>query len=375
MTRGLFRRLALPVVLVVCVPICTLGGDGNASDDQEMPKILEGLSLIPGSTEAFGSNSCATFTTLSNTDPCFEPWPSKLPFIAGVDATFFCASAHGIGVGSAVTNLANPTDPDLGVSNNETFNTFSPRIYAGYQDNCWAILGRFWYLSDSSEGFEPFRPPPGAGAGSSAFERLKAYTVDLEVSRAFSLGASKLNLFLGGRYASFEAGEGLENSRLTNGSEIVYTNAFANFSFNGLGVTSGFLGLTPIGCDTQINLFWGFRGTVLWGEAERGVQTMASFVDVRGSTSINSAGEQGRDIAFILEALLGAQWEHQLRCLPMSAFLRIAAEYQYWDLGDDGQAASASFAVSSTSSAVSKGFVGDANAQFIGFSVGAGFRW
>ena len=374
-----FLRLLAPAVLLVqCTSICARSDDGAAWFDEEPFTVSDEPSLIRAGSEDFSPLWCPKFADPAPTNWATDPGCHTDPcpqLIAGLDATFFRASASGIGVGTSVTNLAGPTSPSLGVSSDETFETYSPRIFAGVQDDCWAILGRFWYLSDSTNEFEPFLPPPGSGVGSSAFERLRAYTVDLELSRAICLGTSKVNLFLGGRYASFETGEGLEITRLTNANEIVYTSTTSSFSFNGLGVTTGFLGVTPIGRDTRFNLLWGVRGSVLWGAAERGVQTMATFVDVSSGSSVNSADEQNHETAFILEALLGVEWNHQLRRLPMSAFLRIAAEYQYWDLGDNGQAASTSLAVSSSNAAASKGLVGDVNAQFIGFTIGAGFTW
>jgi len=379
MPRELFRRLIVAAGLVVCVPICTCGADGSASGDQQISPLFVESSLSATTNVDFPADSWAKFPALSvladapscQTDLHAAPCPSPY-LIAGVEATFFRASASGIGVGSALTALPHPTDAES-VSSCETFYTFSPRIYVGVQDDCWAVLSRFWYLSDSSEELLP----PESAAGSYTFDRLKAYTVDLEASRDFCLGRSKVSFFGGARYASFEAGEDQFALRLTSPIEIVSTSAVTNFSFNGLGVSTGFLGITPISTnsDSRINLVWSVRGSVMWGDCERGAQTMTSFSDVIGSTSLNSADDTNHDVAFILEARLGVQWEHELQCLPMSAFLRVAAEYQYWDLGDNGQAESASFAVSPTRSAVSAGFVGDVNAQFVGFSLATGFRW
>jgi len=370
--------------LVGYFPIIGLGGDGAAPFEEVLPSLFQDSPLSCVSPEACGSRRSATLPTSDLTPAVSDGGielgcePSPYPtFAGGVDAAFFFASASGMRVGSPGNNPSGPIDPSLPFASDESLNnvTFTPRIYASVQDQGWAVLGRFWYLSDSSGELAPNLPPPGSGAGSSAFERLKAYTADLEVSRAICLGTSKVNIFCGCRYASFEAGEGIDISRLTSPSEIAFTSAFTSFSFNGLGVTTGVGGITPIGSGTQIKLIWGVRGSLLWGEAERSVQTKASFIDVSGGTSINSALDQNRDTAFIVEGLLGVQWDHQLVSLPMSAFLRLAAEYQYWDLGDNGQAASASFAVSPTSSAVSKGFVGDVNVQFVGFTVGTGFNW
>src|SRR5262249_48550346 len=154
---------------------------------------------------------------------------------------------------------------------------------------------------------------------------------------------TKLNLYFGGRYASFEANQGIDISRLVSPTEIGYSRAFSDFSFNGIGLTTGFLGRTPIGCDTCISAPWGLRGSVLWGDANRGVQSTATLLGQNASdSSINTAQTGVHDTAYILEALLGVQWDHDLRCLPMSAYLRIAAEYQRWDMGSKGDVSTGS---------------------------------
>jgi hypothetical protein len=297
-------------------------------------------------------------------------------FFSGVEATMFFTSTHGMHADASVENLNNAST--VGLSNDDGFDrfTFSPRIWAGVQEGCWGVLGRFWYLSDSTSSLNPMFPPPGSGVGTFNEERIKAYTADFEVTRAFCCGMSKVNFYLGGRYASFEAGQGLDVSRLTSPTEVSYSNVFTDFSFNGLGITTGFQGRTPIGCDTCISLVWGVRGSVLWGDASRGVQTSDSVIDTGSdSTSINSAQSSECATAFILEAQLGVQWDHELRCLPMSAFFRVAGEYQYWDLGSSGSAAASSFAEDAPGVAASHGSVGDVDVNLIGLTVGCGFNW
>ena len=141
---------------------------------------------------------------------------------------------------------------------------------------------------------------------------------------------SKVMFDFGGRYASFEAGQGQQVTRWADGAtDIGYSNAFTDFDFNGLGLTMGFLGRTPIGCNTCISLVWGVRGSILWGDAERSVQTSDSVMEVGSDVqSTNSASEENCDTAFIFESLAGVQWDHELRCLPMSAYFRLAFEYQ-----------------------------------------------
>jgi hypothetical protein len=405
MMHGLFKKLALAAPLVVCLPFGALAGEGNLTGQEDSSRIFEEFSLTSAATQTSAAGSCAPampqqcvsapcVSAPCVSAPCVSAPPtcttqcgdpgvaccdsgccaSHWQFISGVEATFFHASSHGADASSRVTRRNSET---VDISNSEAFDamTFSPRVFAGVQDDCWAVLGRFWYLSDSSGHLDPF-VLAGSGTGTFATDRIKAYTADFEVRRSMCIGVSKFDFFLGGRYASFETDQGIDISRLTTGTEMTYTNAFTDFTFSGLGITTGFQGRTPIGCDSCISLVYGVRGSVLWGNAGRGVQTSASIVDVGASaSSINGAYAETNDTAFIIEGLVGLQWDHDLRCLPMSAFFRIAGEYQFWDLGSAAQAAAGSNAVSNTASASSRASLGDVDANFFGFTIGTGFNW
>lgn len=427
MTHGMLRKLALAAPFVVCLPLCAFGADGAVAETDDNPKIFEEFSLTsatveapvpanapaplapppaPGSASMYG-NGCGQGSCCQNnccpSNCCGDPAGSSCQhqtgildncghglhdffaigdgccpqFFAGVEATLFWANVHGMHADAAVENTTTGSTVEL--SNGEGFDrfTFSPRIWAGVQDGCWAVLGRFWYLSDSYGGLDPVFPAPGQTDGTFQSVRLKAYTADFEVSRAFCLGLSKVNYFLGGRYASFEAGQGLDVTRLTSPLTIGYSDSFTDFNFNGLGITTGFLGRTPIGCDTCISLVWGVRGSVLWGNAYRAAETTDTAYDsgVSTATGFNSAESNQCATAFIVEAQLGLQWDHELRCLPMSAFLRIAGEYQYWDLGGSGSVSVATDALNAPSFAHSSASIGNVDMNLVGFTVGAGFNW
>jgi hypothetical protein len=207
-------------------------------------------------------------------------------------------------------------------------------------------------------------------------DRIKAYTVDVEGTYSFCLWGSKLDTFLGFRYASFEAGQETQVTRQIAPADFWQTQGMTKFNFNGAGITMGFLGRTPLTCDGCINLVYGVRGSILWGDAERAVQTEASVTEVTGSAaSVNSAFADDIDTAFIVEALVGVEWDHQLQCLPMCAFLRVGLEYQFWDMGSKGSATSTSFAFSGTGHATSTGSIGDVDTNMFGFTVATGFTW
>jgi hypothetical protein len=408
MRKGLFKKLALAAPLVVCLPLCVQAGDAAAPSDEPAAKIFEDYSLTSATQDSSDPSKVVnTNASLDASAPCVgnQPTPAPAPaptpctspvcpappnccntfgepfcepkcvFTAGVEATIFHVQTRGLEVDSSVTS--NITGTTFEQSNSQVFDqlTFSPRIWAGVQEDCWGLEGRFWYMSDSTNRLEPYEAVPPF-TGDYTMDRIKAYTVDFEGTRSFCLWGSKLDTFFGFRYASFEAGQGTQVTRQIAPDDFWQTQALTKFTFNGCGITMGFLGRCPLTCDGCINLVYGVRGSVLWGEAERSVQTEASVTEVDGSAaSINSAFADDIDTAFIVEALVGVEWDHKLECLPMCAFLRLGVEYQYWNLGSKGSADSVSFAVSDTGSAVSHASIGDVATNMYGFTVATGFTW
>jgi hypothetical protein len=400
--KGLFRKLALAAPLVVSLPLCAQAGDAAASNDEPAAKIFEDYSLTSATQENGDSKVVNTNANMDASAPCVgnQPVPAAAPctspvcqapaccntfgepfcepkcvFTAGVEATIFHVQTKGMQVDSSVTSNISETTFDQ--SNSQVFDqlTFSPRIWAGVQQDCWGLEARFWYLSDSTNRLDPFVALPPF-TGDYTMDRIKAYTVDVEGTRSFCLWGSKLDTFFGFRYASFEAGQATQVTRAIAPADFWQTQALTKFNFNGAGITMGFLGRCPLTCDNCINLVYGVRGSILWGDAERTVQTEASVTEVAGSAaSINSAFADDIDTAFIVEALLGVEWDHKLECLPMCAFLRLGIEYQFWDMGGKGSADSTSFAFSNTGSAQSSGHIGDVDTNMYGFTVATGFTW
>ncbi len=403
--KGLFKKLAFAAPLVVVLPLCAQAGDAASADDAPA-KIFEDYSLTSATSDSSDSKVITTNATMDTSAPCVGNQPSPVPasspctsqgcpappnccntygepfcepkciFTASVEATFFHVQTKGMQVDSQVT--AFPADTTFEQSNSQVFDqwTYSPRITAGVQQDCWGIEGRFWYMSDSTNRLDPWEAAPPF-TGQYTMDRIKAYTIDVEGTHSMCLWGSKIDGFLGVRYASFEAGQGVDVTRDTVPfTEVFNTSAFSKMTFNGVGITVGFLGRTPICCDGCVNFVYGVRGSVLWGDAERTVQTQATVTNTTGAaTSTNSAFADECDTAFIIEALAGVEWDHELKCLPMSAFLRVAVEYQFWDVGSKGQVSSDSFAVSNTGGARSSASIGDVDTNMVGFTVGTGFTW
>jgi len=404
--KGLFKKLALAAPLAVCLPLCVQAGDTAASGDEPPAKIFDDYSLTSatqnsGDSQVVNTNAIVNSSSLANQPapapapapgPCTSPVCTAPPnccntfgepfceptcvFNAGVEATIFHVQTRGMVVDSSIEAI--PADTTFDQGNSQVFDqvTFSPRIWAGVQQDCWGIEGRFWYLSDSTNRLDPWETLPAGATGQYTMDRIKAYTVDLEGTYSWCYCGNKLTGFLGARYASFEAGQGVDLTRDTTPVDVFNTSAFTKFTFNGAGITVGFVGRTPLTCDGCINAVYGVRGSVLWGEAERTVQTQATVVeDVGAATSTNSAFSDDWDTAYIVEALVGVEWDHELKCLPMCAFLRVAAEYQYWNMGNKGSASSDSFAVSDTGFAQSNGSIGTVENEIFGFTIATGFTW
>jgi hypothetical protein len=410
MRKGLFKNLALAAPLVVCLPLGVLGADGAASGDEPSAKIFEDYSLTSATESADSKVVNPTAMTTDASAPCVgaQPQPAAAPcaqapcgsgacpappnccntfgepfcepkciFNAGVEATIFQVQTRGMQVDSFVRSI--PAGDSFQQGNSQVFDqiTFSPRIWAGVQEDCWGIEGRFWYMSDSTNRLDPFVAlPPFTGQYTD--DRVKAYTVDLEGTYSTCWCGNKLTGFLGARYASFEAGQGVEINRQVSLTETFETSAFSKFTFNGVGITTGFIGRTPLCCDGCINLVYGVRGSVLWGDSEGTVQTQATDINATGAaTGINSAiGDNDFTTAFIVEALVGVEWDHELKCLPMCAFLRLGLEYQFWDMGDKASASSTTFAASNTGGiARSSASVGDVDTNMWGLTVSTGFTW
>jgi hypothetical protein len=320
---------------------------------------------------------------------CPAPAPALCPaptcgcpaqFIAGIDATMFYATVHRMDVDTHIANQPGDPSTTIDTSEDDVYHrfTYAPRISVGVQADGWALIGRFWYLSDSISS----QSTGSAINASMTDDTLKAYTADIELMRDFWLGGSKVGLFLGARYGSFSAGQSISNvsADLSNpGVPNSAANASTNFSFNGIGLTTGFQGRTPLFEGSSLSLLWGGRASVLWGEDERRVAVGALLDDSSGTAATSDGGDEtNHAIAYILEAQLGLEWRHELRWVPMAAYLRVAFEYQYWNLGDGSLSKSASTSPSlpaPPAPSLASASIGHVDADFIGLIVGAGLNW
>ncbi len=125
--------------------------------------------------------------------------------------------------------------------------TYTPRIWIGKQGCRWGFIGRFWYLSDGDSQLNPLVNGFN-NAGLNGSNRLKAYTVDLEITRQFLFNNnSRIVGSLGARYASL-SNDGSLNSDVAVPFDAALYNAFASSStrFNGTGVVGSIYGKRPV---------------------------------------------------------------------------------------------------------------------------------
>lgn len=325
-------------------------------------------------------SSCTSTPSCAVNDACNEGCSqSCFNFLIGTEATFLAPQGSGGRVSVSGTDLTIPRT----ISEDEELDfdgmTFAPRVWLGVQGEEWGFLTRFWYLNDADEQFRAFDQNGLDGLpGSYSIDRTKAYTVDWELTRACCWNESKLDFAIGGRYASLEAGGAAAVSGIANGGvDFFQATAISDIDFEGTGLTTAIGGRTPISdCWGCVYLFWGVRGSVLWGDASNSTQTTATTLTVgSASTSIDAATASDIDTSmYIFETQLGAQWEHELACMPAAAFVRLAAEYQFWSI-DGGVAESVSTSFTPDAVATAGAQSGDFDLSLLGFTVGTGLTW
>ncbi|HEY4760716.1 MAG TPA: hypothetical protein VIH42_09060 [Thermoguttaceae bacterium] len=249
----------------------------------------------------------------------------------------------------------------------------SPRIWLGYQGECWGVITRYWRMSEPGQQTVLGNDQITDGfAYNNVFE---AETFDLEVTRLFCFGETTNQLSFGARYAQLNQTSSVIASQ-DIGGDIFSGSSFARYNFGGPGITMGLNGLRPLQ-NRCFNLFYSLRGSLLWDDSTlNAVETRAALTDGAAASSVNGAIASSDGDLFIGELQVGAQWNFELVRHRADAFLRFAFEYQYWHTNDTGFAEAESFA------GLLGGDVGVATAQssnsdvnLVGFNVATGFTW
>jgi hypothetical protein len=212
------------------------------------------------------------------------------------------------------------------------------RIVVGRQfSEKWGIAGRYFHFENTETGFPRLTPgttPLPTFGTYTETDTLKMYAIDLEAVRSFNPGKTKIDYSFGGRQAS------LDVDSLFHAFGVITTGNFTNLNlsngcaFDGAGITSSLSVRRQIG-DSCAYLFGSARGSKMWNHSDSFGRS-AGVVVSNPSTPLSGAATVTRNNAdadlVTWEASTGIQFEFALRNLPATAFCRVAAEYQDWDI-------------------------------------------
>jgi hypothetical protein len=304
-------------------------------------------------------------------DPCVRHW-----WIAGVEMTILDSEINGTHPAVEIQDNTIPAFSQYSTALADVADelTFAPRVWMGVADCNWGIVGRFWYLSESDLAYDPITGGFDR-QGYLATSRLKAYNVDLEVIRFLYAWGWRWDLGFGVRYASLEH-DAFVAAESINGFDFTRSAAFTSRQFDGTGITLAVGGKRAIHC-SKLSLFWNIRNSVIWGDAraEADVVSVAVGANSSGVGVANATAITDKGNAWIGEVQLGVQYEHELKCIPAVAFIKVAAEYQHWDVDADLRAAAISAAAVPNIQSTALADASTLRMDLIGLTIGAGLTW
>jgi hypothetical protein len=309
--------------------------------------------------------ACGTCNRTSCRCGCWTPG-------ASVEATFLWPTLNGTTTFTQAFNAGGATntfDSGLGATD-DLF--VAPRIWVGAKRDCWGVGARYWTMEQTNVALDPIMLDPDYFTASGAME---SYTIDLEVTRDFCAWSTDMQLALGARYGWLAANEVVNSGALDTGV-LSTASAMSARQFGGTGLTLALQGTRPLRSCCNLNLFWNFRGSVLWGDGLAAAATTASAVSGGGSAAAGDfavAGDSGA--LFIGEVQLGLQYERQLKCAPCIAFVRGAFEYQYWDSNANVFAGAVSTANVGGIGSGALATAGTMQMDLYGFTLGTGLMW
>lgn len=259
---------------------------------------------------------------------------------------------------------------------------YAPRVWLGRQiSENWAVVGRFWQLTDFAT--KDPTPAPGTTFTGTNFatitdtSRVRLSTIDIEGIRSFTTASWKVDASLGVRHASLEAQSAVVAFGVFTTGNFVNVALSNGSSFDGTGMVAGLIGRRQIG-DTPASLFLGARGSALWGNTDsfgRAVGTVASSpsAPLVGAATVTRANAVATSNIFELQ--VGVQWDFQIYDSRVNSFFRTAFEYQHWNvagLPTGGAGFDGTIGELTTNSFSSAGLPG---AELYGLSLATGFTW
>lgn len=258
---------------------------------------------------------------------------------------------------------------------------FAPRIWVGRQiGEKWGVAGRFWSLNqtyaarpDLVPGTTPL-PTFGTYVGN---DKVHLHNVSVEAIRSFRHRAWKIDGILGVCQANIEVESAIHAFGVITTGNFVNVNLSNGCNFDGAGLVGGLTARRQIG-DSPISFYFSGRASHLWGTSDSFGRSAGAVADSPSAPLVGAATVTRNNAVAeldIAEIQLGAQWDHELRRLPMNAFFRVAYEFQYWDIeGPPTGGAGFGGAIGNlTTNSFSSAGLGRATLN--GASIGAGFSW
>ena len=251
--------------------------------------------------------------------PCPEYCQPCYSLVGGAEGTFLRATR----APSPNSVSASPPSTTLGGSDFNSFDGTGVRGWLGVEGpRGWGIRGRYWDFTDDHD--FAVNSPSATTSGTCG---LRAYTVDLEVTKDIDLDPWAIQAAFGGRYGRMEQNQTIAAQDGTGES----SNASALRFVSGTGITGMLEGRRALG-DSNWNFFANVRGSVLWGnDIGRG---WASASAVSSDSEAIAQSSEGPNSVFatvyILETQIGAEWTHPLQSMRGTLFVRAAYEFQRW---------------------------------------------
>lgn len=305
-------------------------------------------------------------------------------FYGGVEMLFLDINADTGGRITASFDDSNTAGTDISFSTGtgvqDEFGIGSRLVLGRQISNNWGIAGRYFHLENTETGFPRLTPgttPLPTFGTYTETNTLKMYAFDLEAVRSFNPGKTKVDYSFGGRQAS------LDVDSLFHAFGVITTGNFANLNlsngcaFDGAGITSALNLRRQIG-DSCAFFYVGARGSKMWGHSDSFGRAAGTVVSNPSSPLAGAATvtRNNADADLVTwEAQTGVQFEFPLAMFPATAFFRVGAEYQDWDINGPptgGAGFGGTIGTLTTNSFASAG-LGDT--ELVGGTAAMGFTW
>jgi hypothetical protein len=299
-------------------------------------------------------------------DPGYGHW------VAGVEAVFLSPHQNHHALNYYLENTTSVVE-HLSTQEADVDGLYlTPRIWLGYQGECWGFQTRYWRMSEPGQ---DILPQDDAGTGYTNSSVFKAETFDIEATRLVCFGKTRNVLSGGLRYGELKQDMSLSVVDVISDVGVYTGTALSRHQFSGVGPTVALTGYRPIGCE-NVSVFYSVRGSWLFDDDARNyVQTRASYAGTGSGDAQYWAINGANGNLFIGEIQVGVQWDFELVKNRANAFFRAAIEYQYWDTTDTGYAYATSFVSTPDYTATVTGRANDAQVSLVGFSLSTGFTW